>query len=148
MRGHALLVVAALVSGAAGGGALAAPAATTPVVWPTADIKWTDNPGIAGAKVAVLWGDPKAGAYAALKSVPGGAVLPMHSHTNDHKVVLVGGALAFTLEGSAAKDLTSGSYVFIPGGVKHKAECKGTATCTYFEESPGAFDMKAAEEKK
>ena len=43
------------------------------VVWPADAIKWADNPGVPGAKVAVLWGDPAKGPYGALKQVPGGA---------------------------------------------------------------------------
>jgi quercetin dioxygenase-like cupin family protein len=132
----------------AGRGAAVAADAKGVVFWPAGDIKWTDSPGVPGAKVAVLWGDPKAGTYGALKSVPGGSLLPLHTHTNDHKVVMVGGTMSISVDGAAPKDTPAGSYVFIPGGVKHKAECRAGATCTYLEQSPGAYDIQVLEEKK
>ena len=56
---------------------LVAEAGKTAVVWPAADIKWTDSPAVKGAKVAVLWGDPKSGAYGMLKSLPAGSGLAL-----------------------------------------------------------------------
>jgi quercetin dioxygenase-like cupin family protein len=147
MRTHAFVAVLGILPALGGASAVAADAKAA-VVWPAGDIKWADNPALPGAKAATLWGDPKAGAYAALKSVPGGAVLPLHTHTSDHRVVVVAGTLSLSVDGGPAKDLAVGSYAFLPGGVKHRAECKGGATCTYFEESPGAFDMQVVEEKK
>lgn len=112
------------------------------VIWPAEEIKWSDNPMIKGAKVAVLWGDPKAGAYGALRRIPGGTILALHTHTNDTRVLLVSGIMALSIEGSPAKDLGPGSYAFIPGGVKHSATCKAAVECTYFDEQPGANDIK------
>jgi quercetin dioxygenase-like cupin family protein len=108
------------------------------------ELKWVDNPSIKGAQQAVLWGDPSKGAYGALKKVTGGTVLPMHTHTNATRVVMVAGTISFTFEGSQAKDMGPQSYTSIPAGVKHTATCKTGADCVYFETSPGAYDMKLA----
>lgn len=109
------------------------------VVWPAAAIKWTDNPGVPGAKQAVLWGDPTKGAYGALKQVPGGSVLAMHTHKNDARVLVIRGTIAFEIEGKTT-EVGVGSYAMIPGGAPHAAICRGTAVCEYFEEMSGAFD--------
>jgi quercetin dioxygenase-like cupin family protein len=118
----------------------------TAVLWPSAEIKWADNAAIKGAKIAVLWGDPKTGGYGALKSIPGGSSMRLHTHTHDQKVIVLSGRVVLTLEGQAGKELTPGSYAFIPGGLKHVAECKAGADCSYFEEQSGASDVKFADE--
>jgi quercetin dioxygenase-like cupin family protein len=119
-------------------------AAAKGTLWTASDLKWVDNPSIKGAQQAVLWGDPTKGAYGALKKVPSGTVIPMHTHTNATRVVMVSGTISFTFEGSPAKDMGPQSYSFIPGAVPHTATCKSGAECVYFETSSGAYDMKPA----
>ena len=119
--------------------------AKEPVVWPAAAIKWSDNPAFQGAKMAVLWGDPKKGAYGALKKIPAGTTTGMHTHTQDQRVIVLAGTVVLSIEGGAAKELGAGSYAFVPGGVKHTGDCKAGADCTYFEEQPGASDIKLVE---
>jgi quercetin dioxygenase-like cupin family protein len=116
--------------------------ARAPIVWSASDLKWVDNPALTGAQQAILWGDPAKTEYGALKRIPAGARLPMHSHTNETRALLVAGTLIFTLDGSAAKELPPQSYVSIPGGVQHAASCKAGADCVYFETSRGAYDVK------
>ena len=123
------------------------PETKTAVVKPAGDIKWSDNPAIKGAKVAVLWGDPKTGAYGALKTIPGGSALGLHTHSADQRVICLSGTVLLAIEGGSPKQLTSGSYAFIPGEVKHTAECKAGADCMYFEEQAGASDIKFVEGK-
>ncbi len=115
--------------------------AETAVVWPAEDIKWSDSPAVAGAKTAILWGDPKTGAYGALRRIPAGSGLPPHTHTHDQRVVTVAGIMALSVGGGAAKELKSGSYAFVPGGVVHAVDCLAGADCTYFEEQSGASDV-------
>ena len=116
--------------------------ADKPVLWPAADLKWVDNPAVKGAQQAVLWGDPARGAYGALKRIPAGTSLAMHSHTNETRALLVSGTLSFSFEGAPAKDLGPQSYVSVPGGMRHAASCKPGTDCVYFETSTGPYDVK------
>ena len=77
--------------------------ADKPILSPAADLKWVDNPAVKGAQQAVLWGDPAKGAYGALKRIPGGTPLAMHSHTNETRALLVSGTLRFNFEGSSVQ---------------------------------------------
>lgn len=122
-----------------------AQAAKSPVVWPAGDVKWSNNPAIKGAKIAVLWGDPKTGGYGALKTLPAGSTLALHTHTHDQRVLFLSGSLVLAMGGAAPKELAPVSYAFIPGGARHKAECKAGADCMYFEEQQGASDFKLVE---
>jgi quercetin dioxygenase-like cupin family protein len=111
-----------------------------PVVLGAGDLKWAENPAIKGLWVATLWGDPAKGAYGTLKKVPGGTDLGWHTHTADQKVVAISGTFDFQLEGGVAKELMTGSYLSIPGGVKHTSKCRAGSDCMWFEESPGKGD--------
>jgi quercetin dioxygenase-like cupin family protein len=115
------------------------------VVWPAAEIKWSEGSAMKGAKLAVLWGDPKVGAYGALKTIPAGEVLRAHTHTHDQRVIVLAGQVVLTIDGQPSKELGPGSYLFVPGGVKHTAGCKAGAECTYFEEQDGPSDVKFVE---
>lgn len=117
------------------------------VLWPAADLKWTEHPTIKGAKVAVLWGDPKTGAYGALRSFPGGLHLPTHTHTHDFKAVILAGTLVIAMKDGPSKELGPGSYAFVVGGPGHPhiIDCKAGADCLYFEERPGKNDIRFAE---
>ena len=143
-----LCAVCLVVGVAIGTGTLLSAQAGKPAakgtLWPASDLKWVDNPSLKGAQQAVLWGDPAKGAYGALKKVPGGTVLPMHSHSNLTRVVMVAGTINFAFDGSPAKDMGPQSYTSIPGGVKHTATCKAGADCVYLETAIGAYDMKPA----
>jgi quercetin dioxygenase-like cupin family protein len=131
-----------VLAGFGGLGGVAAQQGKTAVVWPAADIKWSDNPAIPGATIGVLWGNPKTGAYGALKTLPAGSTLRLHTHTHDQKLLVVAGTITLSIFGGASKDLGPGSYAFVPGGLKHSADCKAGAQCMYFEEQPGASDIK------
>ena len=114
-------------------------AQSTTVIWPSAAIKWTHSPGVAGAQAATLWGDPTKGAYGALKQMPGGSTIAAHTHTRDSHVVIVKGTITLDVEGRKAA-LGPGSYTLIPGGVVHSPTCGAGGACEYFEHMDGAFD--------
>ena len=69
------------------------------VLWPAGDIKWSESPAMPGAKIAVLWGDPKTGPYGALKSIPAGRSLAAHTHSHDQKVVVLMGTIVLAMDG-------------------------------------------------
>jgi mannose-6-phosphate isomerase-like protein (cupin superfamily) len=110
------------------------------VVWQAGDVKWTPSPAMKGLSIAPLWGDPSQGAYGALKKVAAGTEFGWHTHSSDQKVVAISGTFDFQLEGDTVKQLSAGSYLFVPGGVKHTAKCRAGADCVYFEEQPGKSD--------
>ena len=138
MRLHRLLLVLVVVL--MGG---ISSAQSKAVVWPSAAIKWTDNPAAPGAKMAVLWGDHAKGPYGALKQVPAGTVLAAHTHSHDSHVVMVKGSLTLDIEGKKTT-LGPGSYTMIPGKLPHAATCGAGAACEYFEHMTAAFDSAAA----
>ena len=113
------------------------------VVWPAENIKWQDMPmkdGPPGAKVAVLWGNMKKGAYGALVKLPAGMNNPLHTHSSDTKLVVISGTFWYAPEGGEKKSLGPGSYLLVPKGVKHTS---GTdSECFAFQEGNGKFDFK------
>ena len=111
------------------------------VAWSADEIQWKESSTVKGAWSATLWGDPSKGAYGTLRKVSAGMDLGKHSHTFDQKVVGVSGTWEFHVEGEPVKEYGPGSYIMVPGHVKHSSKCKEGADCVYFEEQPGKADF-------
>jgi hypothetical protein len=121
------------------------------VVMPAGDLKWTDlDPtGAPGVKIATLWGDHTKGAYGAFFKLPAGFAVPLHTHTDDIKVVIVSGTYIQVPEGRPEFRIGPGSYFLQPGGdYRHTTSCDTASECVFFAESPGKFDLKVVDEGK
>ncbi len=104
------------------------------------DLKWETSPDNASMSSALLWGDPKTGPYAAFNKWAAGTSVGLHTHTADVKAVMVSGTFLIATEGQPEKEISAGSYVFLPGGTRHTTVCKAGADCVYFAEQPGPGD--------
>ncbi len=127
------------------------------VTMPAADMKWADlDPkGAPGVKIADVWGNHAKGAFGAFIKFPAGFTAPLHTHTNDYKMVIVSGTFVQGPEGKPEFRLGPGSYLMQPGGsYKHTTSCDKASECVIFSQSTGKFDFrvtdagKAAPEKK
>jgi quercetin dioxygenase-like cupin family protein len=120
-------------------------AASRLFIMPADDMKWTDlDPaGAPGVKVADLWGNHAKGAFGALFKLPAGFAVPLHTHTNDMKVVILSGTYIQAPEGKPEFRLGPGSYFLQPGGnYRHTTNCDPSSECVFFVESKGKFDLK------
>ena len=119
-----------------------------PVFMSAGDLKWTDlDPvGAPGVKVASLWGDHTKGAFGAVLKLPAGFAVPLHTHTNDMKVVFLSGTYVQAPEGKPEVRLGAGSFMMQPcGNYRHTTSCDKASECVFFVESDGAFDLKPVE---
>jgi anti-sigma factor ChrR (cupin superfamily) len=150
----ATFILAAAVLAQASAEAKAKPAhkaAKAPVMVPAADLKWTDlDPTTApGVKSADVWGDHTKGGYGGFTKFPAGFVAPLHTHTNDMKIVVISGTFISTPEGKPEVRLGPGSYLMQPGGnYRHTTACDKASECLFFIESTGKFDLKPVEAAK
>jgi len=102
------------------------------MVYAPADIKWTDAPPSlpAGAKAAVLEGDPSKGGYFAMRlKVPDGYKIMPHWHPNVERVTVISGT-AYIGEGdkfdeSKGHEMPAGTYSTMRPHVHHFAWTKG-----------------------
>jgi len=111
-----------------------APSHTAPhavVVLPD-QVAWGPAPPAlpAGAKAAVLEGDPKqAGPYTMRVSFPDGYRVPPHFHPAAERVTVIQGTLRLGMgdkfDGSALNSLPAGSYVSMQPGTHHFAQAQG-----------------------
>jgi len=116
-------------------------------VWPASDIKWMEmKGGPPGATAAGLWGDPMKGAYGALIRLTAGEKHPLHTHTHDVKLVVISGTFLYTPEGGTEQRLGPGSYLEVPGGLRHSSGTSDDGPCEIFQTSTGLFDMKFVHE--
>jgi quercetin dioxygenase-like cupin family protein len=105
-------------------------------------LKWGPCPPIfpSGCEIAVLHGDPAKPNADVFLRVPGGYVIPPHSHTSAERMILVTGELQVTYKGQAPATLTVGSYAFGPAKMAHKASCLSSDPCTLFIAFESAVD--------
>jgi quercetin dioxygenase-like cupin family protein len=85
-----------------------------------------------GCRIAVLHGDPGKPNADIFFKVPGGAVLPKHTHTSAERMVLVSGELRVTYDGQDPVVLRPGSYAYGPPRLPHSAVCAVGDPCVLF----------------
>jgi hypothetical protein len=112
------------------------------------DLKWTEVPNTNGVQVAAIKGDMTKGAYDAFGKFPAGTEHPLHTHSNDVEVVVISGTFTYGPEGGPVKKYGPGSYLMIPGNMKHTSGCDAAAPCILFQEQPGKFDFKPVDAAK
>lgn len=113
------------------------------VVRTAADMKWEALPGAPpGPMLSTLWGDPTKGAYAAIEKFPAGFSAPLHTHSSDHKIVVISGTWIHGEEGKPEVRAGAGSYLFQPKNQRHSTACDAASECVFYIESTGKFDLK------
>jgi anti-sigma factor ChrR (cupin superfamily) len=145
-----VLATAVLAQGSGEAKAKSAPKAGAgkAVIMPASDLKWTDlDPaGVPGVKIVDLWGNHATGAYGSFMKFPAGFAVPLHTHTNTMKIVIVSGTFIHGPEGKPEVRLGPGSYLMQSGGnYRHTTACDKAAECVFFVEGDGAFDLKPVE---
>ena len=142
MRSKSILVFAAAFVLA--GAVLAQSSGGEPIFKRSGDLIWVAlapqmDPGI---KIADVWGDHNKTGFGAFLEFPAGFLSPLHTHTNDIKIVVISGTYTQAPEGKPAVRLGPGSYAFQPGGsYKHVSGCDKASKCELFIESTGPFDL-------
>jgi quercetin dioxygenase-like cupin family protein len=123
-------------------------APTTPkeiVVVKAASVKWVDHPAVQGAKMCALSADPSKGPSVVLVKFPKGTAIPPHWHTSDEIVTVVSGSGLFgtgeTADPAKATELTSGSYITIPGKSAHWANAKDELIISITTDKPNDFHL-------
>jgi uncharacterized RmlC-like cupin family protein len=102
------------------------------VILSEADIKWGDAPPTlpAGAKMAVLQGDPGAtGMFTIRLKVPDGYKVAAHWHPAAENVTVISGTFNLgtgdKLDEAKTTPMSAGSFATMPAKMRHFAWCKG-----------------------
>jgi quercetin dioxygenase-like cupin family protein len=98
---------------------------------------------VPGVSRAVLWGNPDKGPYGAFTKFKAGADNGMHTHTNDVWLVVIKGAYLYK-DDAGEKRVGPGSFIRIPGKLKHWSGGDSKEGALFYEEGAGKFDLKAA----
>lgn len=99
-------------------------------------------PGTAGATV---WGDEKSGPHSAFTKFAAGTEHPLHTHTNDLRIVVLKGAYVYKPEKGEEKRVTAGQYLFIPGGDRHATGSDAREGALFYQEADDKFDINFVE---
>jgi quercetin dioxygenase-like cupin family protein len=124
-----------------------AAASSEHVMFAAADLKWVDGPPSlpAGAKIAVLEGDPKKeGLFTIRLQMPAGFKIPAHTHPTAEHVTVISGTLNLGMgpkfDEATAKDMAAGAYAVMPAGMQHFAGSK--EGCIVQVHATGPFEVK------
>jgi mannose-6-phosphate isomerase-like protein (cupin superfamily) len=145
-----LAVVATLVVLGGGLFTLAAPGedrADKVVHVSSKDGKWTSG-RISKVETIPIRGDMDKGPHAMFARFAPGADHGWHTHTNDATLVVISGAYLFKDEHGKEIRVGAGDYLFVPGGTKHWSGGDAKEGCTFYQESPGKFDLNKIEAPK
>jgi quercetin dioxygenase-like cupin family protein len=118
------------------------------VLWPAAEVKWTEAANVKGGQAAVLWGDPKTDAFGQLNRWPGGAEIPLHYHPFELRALVMQGTVTIGVEGAPVKELGPGSYAYLPGKVAHVTTCKPGAECVFLTTSRLRYETRMGSPRK
>lgn len=117
------------------------------VMFAATDLKWSDGPAAlpAGARIAVLSGDPKAaGLFTVRLKFPTGFKVPPHTHPTAEHVTVISGTLAMgkgpKLDETVAHEMSAGAFSVMPAGTEHFAVCK--SECILQVHAMGPFEVK------
>lgn len=138
----ALALLAALCAVPATSHAQSAPTIVMP-----AQVHWMTSPDLpAGAKIAVLTGDPsKPGPYAVRLMLPDGTTFGPHSHGSAEWVTVLQGTLMVglgdTMDASKMTALPVGAFAAVPAGVHHYAVAKGDTILELTGMGPMTMEM-------
>ncbi len=101
-------------------------------LYPAAEIQWKDGPSSlpAGAKVAVLEGDPaKEGFFTMRLWLPDGFKIPPHWHPKVEHVTVISGTfnvgMGDKFDQTATRAMPAGTFGFWPADMEHFAWAKG-----------------------
>jgi quercetin dioxygenase-like cupin family protein len=109
------------------------------VIFVSADHATFQETPTKGVSMAAIWGDANKGAHATFTKFVPGFDAGMHTHTSDVWIVVVNGAYLYEDE-SGAKRVGPGSFLRVPGGMKHWSGGDPKEGALFYEESSGKFD--------
>jgi quercetin dioxygenase-like cupin family protein len=101
---------------------------------------------VPGVKKKILWGNDD-GPYGAFTKFNPGQTNPLHTHTNEVRVVVLQGAYIYKPQNGNERRVGPGSYLSIPAGDVHTSRGDPKEGALFYEESPGKFDLKIVDEK-
>jgi quercetin dioxygenase-like cupin family protein len=114
--------------------------ATSALLVPAADLKWSAVPGMTGIQVAPVDGDPSKGPSHFFLKFDAGFAAPLHHHTANHSGTVVAGTLVLTVEGKEQK-LPPGSFFTFTNKAKHATACEKGADCILSMDVRGKWDV-------
>jgi len=102
---------------------------------------------VPGVKKKILWGNHDVGPYGAFAKFDPGLTNPLHTHTNEVRIVVLQGAYIFKPQNGNERRVGVGSYISIPGGDVHVSGGDPKEGALFYEESSGKFDLKVVDQK-
>lgn len=99
-----------------------------------------------GVSKKALWGDQENGPYGAFTRFAPGQVNPLHTHTNEVRLIVLEGAYVYTPAEGEEIRVHPGEYLAVPGGIAHVSAGDEEDGALFVESSEGGFDLNPIDE--
>jgi mannose-6-phosphate isomerase-like protein (cupin superfamily) len=106
------------------------------------ELKWIDLPEPAGARQALLWGDPRAGDSGVLVRWPFNTRVRDLVRSQDVHIVVLVGTFTVDVQGEY-REFGPGGFIAVPKGVKHTLGCEAAGECRFLVHHPGAVQVSS-----
>jgi quercetin dioxygenase-like cupin family protein len=118
------------------------PAAQAPDRIPAAALEWQEM--IPGVHFAPAHGDWEEGPHGKFVRFAPGTQVPMHTHTNGYRGVMISGQMANLFEG-AREEIGPGDYWLVAEKRPHGHECVSKDPCFFYTYGDSLWDIQLSE---
>jgi len=91
--------------------------------------------------VAVERGDPAKGPSSVLVKMTSSCDSRTHWHSADASVLAISGTTQLEIKGEKTASMQRGDFAYMPAHHIHRERCTGTASCVFYVELYGPFDV-------
>lgn len=112
-------------------------------ILPRSALEWREM--FPGVSFAPAYGDWEQGAHGKYVRIEPATQVPMHTHSNGYRAVMISGRLANVYEGGRRAELSAGDSFHMAGGRPHAHECLSEEPCFFYTYGDARWDVEVVE---
>ena len=110
---------------------------------PAAQLEWREM--VPGVEFAPAYGDWEKQAHGKFVRIAPAAQVPMHTHTNAYRGVMISGRMANLYDGGKRVEIGPGDYWYVAGARPHGHDCLSTEPCFFYTYGDSLWDLQLIE---
>ena len=104
------------------------------------DLEWKEI--VPGASFAAAYGDWEKGGHGKFVRIQRGAQIPMHTHSNDYRAVVVSGRMVNLFGGDQKTEVAPGDYFYMAAKRPHSHQCLSEEGCVFYTYGDRLWDIE------
>ena len=103
-------------------------------------LEWREM--VPGVSFAPAYGDWEKGAHGKYVRIARTAQVPLHTHGNGYRAVMISGRMANLYEGGQRVEISAGDSFHMAAKRPHSHECLSEEPCFFYTHSEGLWDLE------